>query len=121
MTSWVAVDITYSKPEYTMSLSEAPGNSFLEALYTFSGSALVAFSITDKKLFFDFSYHWINLNHYLSEQSSPSDVVHILEPFEVGHGDTTSIAQDVRQELDSSAEQNLFSFNCGRTVGSLNN
>ncbi len=32
ITSWVALDITYSKPEYTMSLSDAPGNNFFDAL-----------------------------------------------------------------------------------------
>ncbi len=54
----VALDITYYKPEYTISLYDAPGNNFFDALYTFYGSAFVAFYITDKKLFFDFYYHF---------------------------------------------------------------
>jgi hypothetical protein len=43
ITSEVALDITYYKPEYTISLSVAPANSFFEAFNTFYGSASVAF------------------------------------------------------------------------------
>ena len=35
MTYFVALDMTYSRPEYTISLSVAPANNFLEALITF--------------------------------------------------------------------------------------
>lgn len=104
-----------------MSLSEAPGKSFFEALYTLSGSALVAFSMTDKKLFFDFYYHWNSKKSYLSEKSSPSDVVHVFQPFEVTDGDTTCVTKDVWQELDSSWEKNLFGFDGCGSVGGFNN
>lgn len=43
----------------------------------------------------------------------------ILEPFEVGHGHTTSIAQDIRQEANSFSDENLFCSHSGWTIGSF--
>ena len=48
-------------------------------------------------------------------------MIHVLQPFKVTDSDTTSVTQDIRQELDSSSEKNLFSLNSGWSVGSLNN
>ena len=48
-------------------------------------------------------------------------MVHVLQPFEVTDSDTTSVTQDIRQELDSSSEKDLFSLNGGWSVGSLDN
>jgi hypothetical protein len=48
-------------------------------------------------------------------------VVHVFQPFEVTHSHTTSIAQNIRQKLNASAEKNLFSLNGRWSIGCLNN
>jgi hypothetical protein len=48
-------------------------------------------------------------------------VVHVLQPFEITDGNTSCVAQDIWQELDPSAQKNLFSFNGGWPIGSFDN
>lgn len=46
-------------------------------------------------------------------------MVQVLQPLEVGGGDTSGVAKDVRQELDASGEHFLFGAECGGAVGAL--
>lgn len=56
---------------------------------------------------------------YLSEQSSPSDVLDVLEPLEVADGDTSSIAEHIRQEADSLFEEDILALASRWSVCSL--
>jgi hypothetical protein len=47
-------------------------------------------------------------------------VFDVLEPLEVGHSHTTTVAKHIRQEVHSLFEQDLFGLGSSRTVGSLN-
>lgn len=57
----------------------------------------------------------------LEGQSAVADVIQVLEPLEVGHGDTASIEEEVRQDKDAFLLQNFISFDGCRSVGSLGN
>lgn len=57
---------------------------------------------------------------YLSEQSSPSDVFDVLEPLEVADGDSSSVAEHIRQEADSFFEEDVLALASGWPVSSLN-
>lgn len=61
-------------------------------------------------LFFPFSLH-----------SSWSNMIHVLQPFKITHSNTTSITQNIWQELNSLCQKNFFSLNCCWPIGSLNN
>jgi hypothetical protein len=47
-------------------------------------------------------------------------VIEVLEPFEVADSDTSCIAENVRQKLDSLLEEDLFSLKSGGAVGGFN-
>lgn len=46
-------------------------------------------------------------------------MLEVLEPFEIGDGHTTCVAENIRKETDSFGEKNLFGSSCGWTVGSF--
>jgi hypothetical protein len=48
-------------------------------------------------------------------------VVEVLQPFEVADSDTSSIAENIGQELNSFVEENLFSFEGSGSIGCFNN
>lgn len=48
-------------------------------------------------------------------------MLQVLQPLEVTNCDASCIAQDIRQKLNTFLPQNLLSFHCCWTVGSLNN
>lgn len=48
-------------------------------------------------------------------------MLNILEPLEIRHSDTTSIAKDIGQEIHSFAYQDLFSLCSRGAIGSFNN
>jgi hypothetical protein len=56
----------------------------------------------------------------LSGHSSWADVVEVLEPLEIADCHTSSIAEDVRQELNSLLEKHILTLKSGGTVGCLN-
>jgi len=58
--------------------------------------------------------HLVSLGH-----AARSDVVEVLEPLEVGAGDTTAIDKHVGSALDSSALEDLLGGEGGRAVGTL--
>lgn len=47
-------------------------------------------------------------------------MIEVLEPFEVADGDTSGVAENVRQKLDSLLEEDLFSLKSGGAVGGFN-
>lgn len=47
-------------------------------------------------------------------------MLNILEPLEVRHSDTTSVAKHIGQEVYSFANQNLFCLCSGGAIGSFN-
>lgn len=55
-----------------------------------------------------------------SVHSSWSDMFQILQPFEIADSNTTCITQNIRQELNTLVSQDLFTFHCGWSIGSLN-
>ena len=48
-------------------------------------------------------------------------MVNILEPLEIGAGDTTAVHEHVRRSNDSPANEDLLGGVSGGTVGSLEN
>lgn len=57
----------------------------------------------------------------LSGQSTGSNVVEVLQPFEIAHCDTSYIAQDVWEEDNSFLQTDLFSSKGCGSVSSLSN
>ena len=55
----------------------------------------------------------------LEGKATKADVVEILEPFEVGDGDTTSVHEHVRDDEDVTFQQDLVSGNSCRPVGTF--
>lgn len=47
-------------------------------------------------------------------------MIEIFQPFEVADSDSTGIAENIRQELDSLLQQNLLSLESSGAVGCLN-
>lgn len=56
---------------------------------------------------------------YLSEETTPSDVLEVLKPLKVGDGHTTSVAENVGKEADSLGQENLLGGSRGRAIGGL--
>lgn len=52
--------------------------------------------------------------------SSWSDVIEVLQPFEVTDGNTTSVTEDVGQEFNTLGQKDLFGFHSGWAVGCFN-
>lgn len=48
-------------------------------------------------------------------------MLEIFQPLEIADSHTTSIAEDVRQKFDAFGHGDSLSFDCGGTVGCLNN
>lgn len=55
----------------------------------------------------------------LSSHPSGTDVVKIFQPFEVAHSHSSSIAEDVGQELNALLEKNFLCLKSGGSIGSL--
>lgn len=55
-----------------------------------------------------------------SGHAAGADVLQVLEPLEVTNRHSSSVAQDIGQELDSLGQADLLPFNCGGPVGCLN-
>lgn len=55
----------------------------------------------------------------LEGQSAVADVIQILEPLKIRHGDTTSIEEEVRQDKDTLLLQDLVSLHGCGAVGSF--
>lgn len=48
-------------------------------------------------------------------------MVQVLKPFEVTDGHTSSIAEDIRNELMAFTQHYLFGFHCGRAICGFDN
>lgn len=55
----------------------------------------------------------------LAGHSSGIHVLEVLQPLEIADSDSTSIAEDVRQESDTLGQADLLSFDGGGAIGSL--
>lgn len=58
---------------------------------------------------------------YLPREQPPSHVLYILQPLEIAHSNSSSIAEDIRQKTHSFFEKNLLSLASSRPIGSLDN
>jgi len=61
----------------------------------------------------------LRLDLILFGQTTGSDVIEVLQPFEVGAGDTTTVDKHVWGANDSSTEEDLLSGVCGGTIGTF--
>ena len=52
-------------------------------------------------------------------ETTVRNVVEVLEPFEVGNGDTTSVDVQVRNDKDVAIDQNLVGSRGSRSIGSF--
>jgi len=48
-------------------------------------------------------------------------VVNVLQPFKIGAGHTTSIAEEIGADDDTFLDENFLSGKCGGSISSLNN
>lgn len=48
-------------------------------------------------------------------------MIEILQPLKVTDGHTSSVTQNIRQEMDASVDKDLLAFKGSGSIGSLNN